>query len=122
MKDYVFVFRGGLDFRTASPEQLQKAMQKWQVWLDRLAKLASRGSRLDGTGCVIRGRRSRFSRDPTSKGRKLFIGVKASSLEEAIEIGKGCPIFDFGGSTEVREVVSMQGMRSLEANRPTEEP
>ncbi|HTP58521.1 MAG TPA: YciI family protein [Spirochaetia bacterium] len=113
MKDYIFLFRGGLDFRTASPEQLQKAMQKWQLWMDRLAKdgkLSSSGNRLNGTGSVIRGNKKEVFEGPYVEGKEIvggYMGVKAASLEEAIEIGKGCPIFDFGGSTEVREVVAM---------------
>ncbi len=113
MKDYVFLFRGGLDFRTASPEQLQKAMQKWQVWMDKLAKdgkLSSSGNRLAGTGSVIKGEKKQVFEGPYVEGKEIvggFIAVKAADLEEAIEISKGCPIFDFGGSTEVREVAAM---------------
>ncbi len=60
MKEYLFFFRGGLDFRTASPEQLQKATQKWQVWLDKLAKegrLSSSGNRLYGHRLRDQGRK-----------------------------------------------------------------
>jgi hypothetical protein len=113
MKDYVFLFRGGLDFRTASPEQLQKAMQKWQVWMDKLAKdgrLSSSGNRLADTGSVIKGEKKQVFEGPYVEGKEIvggFIAVKAADLKEAIEISKGCPIFDFGGSTEVREVAAM---------------
>ncbi len=113
MKEYLLFFRGGLDYRSASPEQLQKAMQKWQVWLDALAdegKLASRGNRLAAAGSVIRGEKKQVFEGPYVEGKEIvggFIGVKAKDLQEAVEIGKGCPIFDYGGSTEVREVAAM---------------
>jgi len=35
-----------------------------------------------------------------------YLGIKANDLDEAIEIAKGCPIFDYDGSTEVREILS----------------
>jgi len=113
MKEYLFFFRGGLDFRTASPETLQKATQKWQIWLDRLAKqgkLASAGSRLTPIGSVIRGEKKQVFEGPYVEGKEIvggFIAVKAEDLREAVEIGKECPIFDYGGSTEVREVAPM---------------
>jgi hypothetical protein len=33
--------------------------------------------------------------------------VKASSLDEAVEIAKGCPILHMGGNVEVREILPM---------------
>ena len=33
--------------------------------------------------------------------------IKAASIEEAIELGKGCPILSAGGSVEVRNVIPM---------------
>jgi hypothetical protein len=33
--------------------------------------------------------------------------VKASSLDEAAEIAKGCPILQMGGNVEVREILPM---------------
>jgi hypothetical protein len=33
--------------------------------------------------------------------------VKAASYDEAVELSKGCPIFDAGGSVEVREIAIM---------------
>ncbi len=112
MKEYLLFFRGGLDYRSASPEQLQKAMQKWQVWLDSLeneGKLASRGNRVTGAGSVVKGEKKQVFEGPYVEGKEIvggFIGVKAKDLQEAVDIGKGCPIFDYGGSTEVREVAS----------------
>ncbi len=113
MKDYLFFFRGGLDFRSASPEQLQRATQKWQIWLDTLAKegkLGSRGQRLSAVGSVIRGEKKLVFEGPYVEGKEIvggYITVKANDLSEAVEIGKGCPIFDSGGSTEVREVAAL---------------
>jgi hypothetical protein len=34
--------------------------------------------------------------------------IRATSLEEAAELSKGCPILTTGGSVEVREILPMQ--------------
>jgi hypothetical protein len=36
-----------------------------------------------------------------------YLIVTATNLDQAVEISKGCPIFDYGGTTEVREILSM---------------
>jgi hypothetical protein len=34
--------------------------------------------------------------------------VKANSLDEAVELAKGCPILAVGGNVEVRPIVSVE--------------
>jgi hypothetical protein len=36
-----------------------------------------------------------------------YVSIKADNLQEAIEICKGCPIFNFDGNVEIREVAKM---------------
>jgi hypothetical protein len=36
-----------------------------------------------------------------------FFVVKAANLDEATEIPKKCPIYELGGSVEIREVMNM---------------
>jgi hypothetical protein len=38
MKDYLFIFRGGLDFTKAAPEQLQQIIMNWKNWTEELSK------------------------------------------------------------------------------------
>jgi hypothetical protein len=33
--------------------------------------------------------------------------IEAKDLEQALEVSKGCPIFDVGGSVEVRPVMKV---------------
>jgi hypothetical protein len=109
MKDYVLLFRGGLHFQTASPEQLQQAMMKWKTWMDGLAKEGKfqGGQRLTREGAVIKGGKKQVIDGPYAEGKEIvggYLAIKANDLKEAIEIAKGCPIFDYDGITEVREV------------------
>ncbi len=58
---------------------------------------------------MIKGEKKQVFEGPYVEGREIvggYIGVKAKDLSEAVEIGKECPIFDFGGSTEVREIAA----------------
>lgn len=112
MKDYLLLFRGGLDYSKASPEQLQQSMQKWRSWMDGLAQQGklSGGQRLEGTGSVVNGTKKQVSDGPFAEGKEViggYIAVKANTLDEAIEIAKGSPIYDHDGSTEVREIATM---------------
>jgi len=36
-----------------------------------------------------------------------YMLINAESFEEALETSKGCPIYENGGSTEVREIMNM---------------
>ncbi len=111
MKDYVLLFRGCLDFATASPEQVQKAMMKWKLWVEELTKQGkySGGNRLTRNGSVLKGQEKQITDGPFTESKEIvggFIAIKANDLNDAIETAKGCPIFDYDGITEVREVAS----------------
>jgi hypothetical protein len=111
MKDYLLLFRSGIDIQTASPEQLQNTMIKWQEWLGKLErekKLAG-GQRLTSKGKTLTGSKKDLIDGPFSEGKEVVGGyqlIKARSLEDAVEVARGCPIFEFGGSVEVRETMA----------------
>ena len=111
MKDYVLLFRGGLDFATVTPEQLQKTMMKWKAWMEELTKQGkfSGGQRLTKNGSVLKGQKKQITDGPYTESKEIvggYIAIKANDLDDAIETAKGCPIFDYDGSTEVREVAA----------------
>ncbi|MBA3828952.1 MAG: hypothetical protein H0X33_08445 [Taibaiella sp.] len=111
MKEYVLLFRGGLDFQNASAEQLQKAMEKWKNWIDELAKAGkfSSGQRLNKNAMVMTGTNRQLSDGPYAEGKEIvggFVAIKAVDIDNAVEIANGCPIFDHNGIVEVREVAS----------------
>jgi hypothetical protein len=111
MKDYVFLFRGGLNFATAAPEELQQALIKWKTWIDELTKDGryNGGERLLRNGAVVKGNQRQVVDGPYSAGEIVggYISIKAADLKEAIEISKGCPIFNYDGVVEIREVAKM---------------
>lgn len=112
MKDYLLLFRGGLDFTTATPEQMQQAMMKWKAWIDELAwdGRYNGGDRLQRDGAVIKGSKKQIFDGPHTESKEIvggYISIKAEDKQQAIGIAMGCPIFNWEGTVEVREVAKM---------------
>jgi hypothetical protein len=109
MKDFVLLFRGGLDFSTATQEQMQQAMMKWRAWMEQLSKEGKYGGghRLTKSGSVLKGKEKQIIDGPFAESKEIvggFIAIKANDLQDAIATAKGCPIFDYDGIAEIREV------------------
>ena len=111
MADFIYLFRGA-EPPQGSPEQMQREMQKWRVWIDELGKKGQykAGEPLDRTGKVVSGKQKVITDGPYTEAKDLVGGyllVAAESLADAAELAKGCPIFENGGLVEVRPVMKM---------------
>lgn len=111
MKDYLFLFRGGLDFTKAPQTQVQQVIMQWKSWVDELTQkgIYNGGGRLTrNEAAVVKGKQITnapyFSNNECVGG---YISIKAYDLQQAIEICKGCPIFNFDGNIEIREIARM---------------
>jgi hypothetical protein len=110
MKNYLMLFRGGLDFTSAPPEQVQQVILKWKSWVEDLTKkgIYSGGERVTRNGAaVVSGKAKQVTSGPYAGGGEIlggFISVQANDLQQALELAKDCPIFDFDGIVEIREV------------------
>ena len=111
MKDFMLLFRGGLNFNTATPEQMQTAMQNWKTWTDKLVqagRYVNDGNRLRPEGAVISGRKKDLMDGPFTEGKEIVGGfriIKARDLADAIETAKECPVFENNGQVEIREII-----------------
>ncbi len=111
MSEYVFLYRGGS--RPSSPQDAQAVMQQWMTWLQDLGKrghMKDQGQPLEPTGKVVKGKEKTVTDGPFAEAKDLVGGytlISAKDLAEAAELSKGCPIFDRGGSVEVRPVMKM---------------
>jgi hypothetical protein len=111
MNDFVFLYRGGK--RPESPTQGQQVMQKWMDWLKDLGAkghIKDPGHPLEQTGKVVRSRTGAITDGPYAESKDLVGGyslILAADLAEAVELSKGCPIFDAGGLVEVRPIMKM---------------
>jgi hypothetical protein len=113
MKEFLMIFRSEkMDYSKLTPEQTQSILKQWQDWM---GGIASKGqfvgtNRLFPEGKTVKANKV-VSDGPYMEGKELIGGyliVNAESLEEAAEIAKGCPIFNFNGHVEVRPVMPME--------------
>ncbi|HEY9533474.1 MAG TPA: YciI family protein [Mucilaginibacter sp.] len=113
MNDFLLIFRRdeSVDLKF-TPEQLKEVTKPWLDWMGGLAaqnKLADSGNRLDTNGRVVKPG-AIVTDGPYVEVKEAiggYIVVRASSLDEAAELSKDCPILASGGSVEVRQIVTM---------------
>ena len=94
-----------------SPEQARDSGGKWHSWAEALneaghsvtgAQLQPGGVCLTANKTVVDGT---FASDHVMGG---YFVVSASSLAEATELAKGCPVLQNGGTVEVRPIIDAQ--------------
>jgi len=114
MNEFLLIFRR--DFETKeiqpSPELLQNMMKDWQNWMGTIAarnQLVNSGNRLSDEGKVVKPG-SVITNGPYVEIKEAiggYIIIRATSIDEAAEISKGCPILTIGGNVEVRTIIPM---------------
>jgi hypothetical protein len=111
MANYMYLFRGTTP--AASPEAMQQNMAKWQSWIGQLAQAGhlKAGEPLDRGGKVVRGRKKTVTDGPYAESKDVVGGyliVTANDYNHAIELSRGCPIFEEeDGTVEVRAIQQM---------------
>lgn len=110
MKDFMMLFHStpNMEYQP-TPEDIQAEIKKWQDWIGGIAAqgkfkstnaLGYEGKTLHGDGSTTDG--------PYAEMKEIVGGYlicSAESLDEAIELVKGCPVFDTGGKVEVRDIM-----------------
>jgi hypothetical protein len=117
MAEYLLLFRGGDAARLEeqqSPEKWQDHMQKWMQWMGTLTEQGKfvGAQPLKSAGKAVTGSSKVVTDGPFMEGKEMVGGYlicQADSLEEAVEISKGCPILEHEGSVEVREIGELKG-------------
>jgi hypothetical protein len=96
------------------PDAAQQAhMQQWDKWVSQLQadNIFAGGSPLLPVAKTIKGQETVVSDGFFVPREEHVIGgyilIKAASLDEAVEIAKGCPAFELDGTVEVREEMAM---------------
>lgn len=116
MSEFVYLFRSTSEQQAAAmgtPEAAQRSLQKWLGWVAQLeaeGQLKDRGQPLDRGGSVVSGKSKLVTDGPYAESKDLVLGfmvIQARDLHEAIEISKGCPIVEGGGSVEIRPIVTL---------------
>ena len=113
MSEFVFLFRATAAEQhdaMGTPERAQRSLQTWLAWIHDLeagGHLKERGQPLEPGGKVVRGKQRIVTDGPYAEAKDLVLGfivVTARDMAEALELSKGCPMVEGGGSVEIRPV------------------
>ena len=116
MEQYALIMRHEDGNKVASPEQIQTWMKQTMDWI---GGIASQGKFVSGTGLPFDNSRVVRPKNIVTNGPfgdiketiGGFIVIKATSVEEAVEFAKGCPVLQGeGNSVEVRRIAKDDGI------------
>lgn len=68
------------------------------------------GQPLERTGKIVKGKQKAVTDGPFAEAKDVIGGysiVEATDLDQAVQLSKGCPIFEVEGAVEVRPVMTM---------------
>lgn len=107
MKEFIFLFRGGKT-SDATDSQLDAHERAWDDWMDALEE---EGVLIDGLPmkdhAVIVDREGAIGQSIDDEtGLTGYLIIETSDMESAVGMAQECPIFDFNGSVEIRELES----------------
>lgn len=109
MEKFMLIFQGGIK-QDASPEALQANMGKWMAWVEKLNKEGRyvSGEPLLPGGKLLSGKT--VTDGPYTEGKEVVGGyfiINAADMDEAVEISKEYPDFEYDGSVQVRQVMKL---------------
>ena len=108
MSEFTYLFRGRLT--SGSPDEMQQHFRAWLEWFKQLeatGHLKEPGHPLEKTGRVVMGKQKIVHDGPFAEAKDVvggYVVVEANDLTHAVELSKGCPILEVGGSVEVRPI------------------
>lgn len=115
MSEFLYLYRvpANSPYRPDSPNQLQERLAKWTAWFKELEAeqhIKSPGHPLASTGAVVKDKRGTVSDGPYAESKDIIGGytlIEAKDLAQATALARGCPIYDGGGTVEVRPIHQM---------------
>jgi hypothetical protein len=112
--EFMLIVRFKSDFQPPSDGAVKANIKKWQDYMGDLARSGDlvSGYRPASGGLTISGTGKTLKNDPyVSDGLQIssVIIIKAISLDAAKDIASKCPVFEFGGSIEVRPLLNTAG-------------
>ncbi len=112
MTEFMYLYRGYE--MPASPEEMQKKTAKWMAWFKDLSDkghVKSLGEPLQLNGKVVKGTKAQVVDGPYAEAKDVVGGysiILASDIYQGVELSLGCPIYEDGGSVEIRPIAQLE--------------
>jgi hypothetical protein len=111
---FLMIVRFKTDFKPSSNEEIQTNIKKWQEYMGNLAQSGDlvAGYRPTNEGATISGKGKSLKPIPYVADNELVSSVliiKAENIDAAKAIANKCPVFELGGSVEVRAMMNVAG-------------
>jgi hypothetical protein len=108
---FLLIVRFKADFKPASDDAVKTNIQHWQEYMINLGKSGAlvAGYRPATEGLTINGTEKSLKSTPYIADNELVssvIVINAVDMDAAKSIADKCPVFEFGGSIEVRAVTN----------------
>jgi hypothetical protein len=105
MAKYLFVYHGG-GSAPASKDEMKAVMDAWGAWFGSLGAAVIDGGNPVGASSTVRsdGTLTGGGGANPASGYRL---IEASSLEDAHQKAKGCPLLKAGGTIEIAQALDM---------------
>ncbi|HEX4201213.1 MAG TPA: YciI family protein [Chthoniobacterales bacterium] len=104
--EYLLLFRNKAWYQDLTTGEIEEAMDRLNSWFERLNRAGKfkSGAPLAVVGKTITSRHT-VTDGPFAESKEAVTGffvVQAATLDEAVEIAKGCPGLEYGQTVEVR--------------------
>jgi hypothetical protein len=111
---FLMIVRFKADFKAPSDDAVKSNIQKWQEYMGNLAKSGDlvAGYRPADDGLVISGTEKTLKPNAYVANDELVSSIfviKAIDMDSAKAIADKCPVYEFGGSVEVRGMLDVAG-------------
>jgi len=111
---YMFLVQGGgCQDGGLSAEQMQAKMTEVYAWIESLTTkgVMSAAQPLTPERKIVSGKNGRIISDGIAAESKEAVGgffiVNAATMDEALNIARTCPMFNYGGQLEVRQIARL---------------
>jgi hypothetical protein len=112
---YMFLVQGGAcNDGGLSAEQMQAKMTEVYAWIEGLTRkgVMSAAQPLAPERKIVSGKNGSIVSDGIAAESKEAIGgffiVNVATMDQAVNIARTCPMFNYGGQLEVRQIAELQ--------------
>lgn len=113
MNEFMMIFRHTPDMNAPapSPEEIQESIRQWQDWI---GGIAAQGKFVSTNQLGFEGKSVAAGQvitdGPYAEIKEIvggYIIVKTTDLDEAVALAHGCPVLQYGGTVEVRNIMQI---------------